>query len=56
MTAQETNTLRTKILKGINASYNKLLIATQKEDGELIVSKNGKVVRVKARDLNTTNI
>ena len=56
MTAQETNTLRTKILKGINASYNKLLIATQKEDGELVVSKNGKIVRVKARDLNTTEV
>jgi hypothetical protein len=56
MTAQEINTLRTKILKGINASYNKLLIATQKEDGELVVSKNGKVVRVKARNLNTTEV
>ncbi|MBP6611262.1 MAG: hypothetical protein KA206_09250 [Paludibacter sp.] len=56
MTAQETNSLRTKIIKGINASYNKLLIATQKEDGELVVSKNGKVVRVKARDLSPTEV
>ncbi len=56
MTAQETNSLRTKILKGINASYNKLLIATQKVDGELVVSRNGKVVRVKARDLTPTDI
>lgn len=53
MTTQENNNLRTKILKGINISYNKLLIATQKENGELVVSKNGKVMRVKARSLNT---
>ena len=31
MTTQEINSLRSKILKGINISYNKLLIKTQKE-------------------------
>lgn len=56
MTTQEINSLRTKILKGISISYNKLLIATQKTDGELVVSKNGKVERVKARDLKATEI
>jgi hypothetical protein len=29
----------------------KLLIKSQKEDGELVVSQNGKVVRIKAREL-----
>lgn len=55
MTTQEINILRSNILKGIEVSYNKLLISTQQKDGELVVSKNGKVVRVKARKLKTTN-
>lgn len=56
MTTQEIKSLRAKILKGIDLSYNKLLVATQKDDGELVVSKDGKVVRVKARDLKRTRI
>jgi hypothetical protein len=32
------------------------VIATQKNDGELVVSKNGKVVRVKAREFKKTKI
>jgi hypothetical protein len=51
MTTQEISNLRSNILKGIEISFNKLLIKTQKEDGELVVSKNGRVVRVKARKL-----
>jgi hypothetical protein len=51
MTTQEISNLRTNILKGIEISFNKLLTKTQKEDGELVVSKNGRVVRVKARKL-----
>ena len=56
MTTQEINSLRSNILKGIGVSYNKLLKTTQKENGELVVSKNGKVVRVKARKLKATEI
>ncbi|MEI6753390.1 MAG: hypothetical protein WCK78_09490 [Paludibacter sp.] len=56
MTTQEINSLRSNILKGIGVSYNKLLKTTQKENGELVVSKNGKVVRVKARNLKPTEI
>ena len=56
MTTQEIDSLRTKILKGISVSYNKLLAATQKEDGELVVSKDGKIIRVKARNLKKSDI
>ena len=56
MTTQEINSLRSNILKGIAISYNKLLHATQKEDGELVVSKDGKVTRVKARELKSTEL
>jgi len=51
MTKDNINELRTKILKGIELSYSRLLIAKQKEDGELVISRNGKIVRVKAKDL-----
>ncbi len=51
MTKEDIKDLRAKILKGIELSYTRLLLAKQKEDGELVISRNGKIVRVKARDL-----
>jgi predicted methyltransferase MtxX (methanogen marker protein 4) len=51
MTKAEIKVMRTKILQGIEISYNKLLTERQKEDGELVIYKNGKVMNVKARDL-----
>ena len=43
-----------KITKGVKLSIERLVERTKKEDGELVVSENGKVVRVKARDLKPT--
>jgi hypothetical protein len=43
--------LREKIILGLNLAYKRLLIAKQKEDAELVVSRNGKIVRLKAREL-----
>ena len=51
MTREKVIDLRTKILKGIDLAYSRLLIAKQKEDGELVISRNGEIVKVKARDL-----
>jgi predicted ABC-type ATPase len=44
-------TLREKILKGTQISFQRLLERTEKEDGYLVISRDGKIVRVKARDL-----
>ena len=55
MTKTEIKVMRTKILQGIEISYNKLLTERQKEDGELLFSENGKVIKVKARDLKMTH-
>lgn len=55
MTKVELNDMRTKILQGIEMSYNKLLSERQEEDGELLFSENGKVVKVKARELKKTS-
>lgn len=48
--------IREKLLTGIQISYNTLLERKQAEDGELYFSKNGKVVAVKARQLNPIDI
>lgn len=48
--------IREKLLTGIQISYNTLLERKQEEDGELYFSKNGKVVAVKARQLNPIDI
>ena len=51
MTKENIKELRSKIIRGIELSYNRLLIAKQKEDGELVISRNGKMVTIKARDI-----
>lgn len=48
-------TLRNKLLVGINLSYSRLIEKKQKEDGNLIFSQNGKIVKVKARKMNSLN-
>ena len=56
MTKEDVKDIRSKILAGIELSYNRLLDSSQKEDGELVISKNGKVVTVKARKLKKINV
>ncbi len=43
--------LEDKILEGIALAYQKLVEQKKKEDGELVFSQNGEIIRVKARDL-----
>lgn len=51
MTANEAGILTKKFIDGANLAVKRLIERTQKEDGYLVISKDGKVVRVKARDL-----
>lgn len=51
MTTENIKDLRAKILQGIKMSYNKLLDAKQKENGELVISRKGKIVKIKAKSL-----
>ena len=48
--------LRGKLLVGLNLSYTRLIEKKQKEDGNLIFSKNGKIVKVKARRVGNVRI
>lgn len=43
--------LREKILKGIQIAIDNLISASKKNDGYIVVSENGKVIKIKARDL-----
>lgn len=52
MTKESVMDLRSKIFRGIDLAYTRLLISKQKEDGELVISRKGQIVRVKARDLS----
>ena len=49
----DTNDLRNKILKGLDLAVERLIRKKQKEDGELVFSRDGHIVIVKAKDLAT---
>lgn len=51
MTKENVKDLRAKIIQGLDLAYTRLLISKQKEDADLVISRNGKIVRVKAREL-----
>ncbi len=42
--------LSEKIIKGLELTFERLLAAKRKEDGEFVFSENGKIIRIKARD------
>jgi hypothetical protein len=47
----DTVNLKSKILKGLDLAVERLIRKKQKEDGELVFSRDGQVIVVKARDL-----
>jgi hypothetical protein len=51
MKKENVKDLREKILQGLDLAYSRLLASKQRDDAELVISKNGKIVRVKAREL-----
>jgi hypothetical protein len=40
-----------KLARGLDLSFERLVLKKRQEDGELIFSQNGQIVRVKARDI-----
>lgn len=51
MNKEQVKELRDKIMKGIDLAYNRLLLVKLKDDSDLVFSKNGQIVKVKAKDL-----
>ncbi len=46
-----TNDFKEKFIKGLELSFKKLLASKRLTDDTLIFSKNGKIVKIKARDI-----
>ncbi|MEI6141402.1 MAG: hypothetical protein WCP85_19180 [Mariniphaga sp.] len=55
MNKAEVEIMHEKIVKGVKLAYERLLIEKQKDDSELVFSQDGKIVKVKARDLINQN-
>ncbi len=53
MSVSESDELVNKITEGVKLSIQRLIERTKKEDGELVIFRDGKVIKVKARDLKT---
>ena len=51
MTDDELDKVRDKITEGVKLSIKRLIERTKKEDGELVIAKDGKIISVKASDL-----
>ncbi len=52
MTKENIKDLRTKILQGISLAYSRLLASKQKDNTEIVISRKGKIIKVKARELS----
>jgi hypothetical protein len=52
MKNEEVKDLRSKILQGLELAYSRLLTSKQRDDSELVITRNGKIVKVKARELS----
>jgi hypothetical protein len=51
MNKDNVRVLRDKIIKGIDLAYDRLLITKQRDDSELVFSRNGQIVKIKAREI-----
>ncbi len=47
----DTNDLRDKILIGVSLAYQRLILSKQRENAEIAISRNGKIIKVKASEL-----
>ena len=47
----DTNDFKEKFIKGLELTFKKLLATKRLTDDSLIFSKNGKIVKIKARDI-----
>ena len=45
------NTIRDKIIKGLELTHKKLIQSKKDRNLDLVVSDNGKIIRVHAKDL-----
>jgi hypothetical protein len=53
MTNDKTDTtiLKEKILKGLEKAVEKLIKSKKQANGEVVVSRNGRIIRIKAKEI-----
>jgi hypothetical protein len=51
MSKTETDQLVKKITAGVETAIKRLIERTKKDDGELVISRNNQIIRIKAREL-----
>jgi len=54
MNEKEVKEFEENIVKGASLAFQRLVSQKKKEDGELVFSRNGKIFKVKATDLDHT--
>lgn len=55
MNDQEIREFEENVVKGVNIAFQRLVKEKKKENGELAFSRNGRVFRVKARELGKSS-
>ncbi|HPS84177.1 MAG TPA: hypothetical protein PLA88_07670 [Bacteroidales bacterium] len=45
------NDIREKILKGLELTYRKLIKSKKDRNLDLIISQNGKIIKIRAKDI-----
>jgi len=50
MNTETAKNIREKFIKGINLAFERLLLMKQKEDSEIVFSRDGQIIKVRARD------
>ncbi|GEM_PF-699841 len=55
MFKEETTELAEKISRGIALANRRLIEQKKREDGELVIYQDGKITRIKARDIQEEN-
>lgn len=53
MSVAESDQIVDKITEGVRLAIHRLIERTKKEDGELVIARDGKVVKIKARELKS---
>jgi len=50
MNTETAQKIKDKFIEGIIIAFKKLLIVKQKDDSDIVLYRNGKIVKIKAKD------
>ena len=50
MNTETAQKIRDKFIEGLNIAFKRLLIVKEKDDSEIVLYRNGKIVKIKAKD------